>query len=501
MVFPVAPGYHVNQALIVAADVEGETRAESLLDHYKPDIPPPPYRLSIPTRGVFSEAILGQCDSCEKAKPDSSQDWTKFTTDEPTPINPLTAPVPTVTDWRANFKDFAPPMISIQNAPGAPDPGSGLKGISELLGKSDIFKDVTGLDANQKNALQTYLSNQENVKAMAQMATGMAMQAHNTQNSPQMMDSMKQANAEGVLDKNTYGQLVKSHFQQQIDGGTSLKAEIDEKKNQGKLTLRDAAVEAARSGSGEVKASFVDDNGNAESMSLLGTRGAAPGGTTATRTKPPNTRIVAEVKNIFPIHQEKEGGCWAAALTMMVSWKKQRNFASIEDVLRIPSTLGASGGPMWLEVYNEDHGLLPPHVSQFLHDFELAAEGPQASFAPEKFVELLNDYGPLYIALSMTGNIINHAVCITRIEVETPSSPTSPSPAPSPPTPTSGAQPQFWFTFFDPYEPVGTAEKTLEFKEFTQRMEKLYRILSPLADALRATLWQIFHFKDKLPGR
>jgi len=51
------------------------------------------------------------------------------------------------------------------------------------LGKSGVFNDITGLQGNQENAIRTYLSNQENVKALAEMAKTMAMQQHNTQNS------------------------------------------------------------------------------------------------------------------------------------------------------------------------------------------------------------------------------------------------------------------------------------------------------------------------------
>ena len=56
-----------------------------------------------------------------------------------------------------------------------------------------MFKDITGLDANQPNVIRTYLSNQENAKAFAEMAKEMAMQSHNTQNSGKIMDSINAA--------------------------------------------------------------------------------------------------------------------------------------------------------------------------------------------------------------------------------------------------------------------------------------------------------------------
>jgi hypothetical protein len=44
------------------------------------------------------------------------------------------------------------PVVNIQNAPNIPDP-TGLANLMQILGKPDIFKDMTGLSENQKNAL------------------------------------------------------------------------------------------------------------------------------------------------------------------------------------------------------------------------------------------------------------------------------------------------------------------------------------------------------------
>lgn len=248
LIFPVAAGVKVDRSYIIVKPADdGEENSEtrvSLFDHYRPLTPPPPYRISLPTRGIYAEAVQGACDACENVKDNSSQDWEKFKTDEPTPISTVTVPTPSVTDWKAAFKDFATPIVNIQNAPTAPAPGVGLAGLSELLGKSDIFKDITGLDANQKNALQTYLSNQENVKALAQMAKELAMQQHNTQNTEKIKGTINDAQNSGSINKDEANKLTKDHIQNMIDGGESKKAELvnDEKK---------AATEAIRRIPGE----------------------------------------------------------------------------------------------------------------------------------------------------------------------------------------------------------------------------------------------------------
>jgi hypothetical protein len=248
IVMPVAPGYRVSGAFVqVKKDADEPT--VTLLDHYQPPTPVPPYRISVPSKGVFAEAVQGACDACEKIETERLQDWSRYPIgDEPTPIAAVTPPVPTITDWRAAFKDFAAPIVNVQNAPAAPEPGAGLAGLSELLGKSGIFPDITGLDANQQNALKTLLSNNENAKAFAEMAKEMAMQQHNTQNSSKIMDSIAAAKQSGDVTKDQASQLTKDHLQQQIDGGATKKAQLDAASRASTPSPAQAGVDAAKRG-------------------------------------------------------------------------------------------------------------------------------------------------------------------------------------------------------------------------------------------------------------
>ncbi|MCY9696094.1 hypothetical protein [Paenibacillus alginolyticus] len=269
LVFPVAAGYRVSQSYISEANAEGgEIEDVSLFDHYRPLTPIPPYRISVPSRGVFLEAVQGACDACEKVKENSSQDWTKFTTDEPTSVTPVTLPTPQLTDWKAAFKDFAQPLVNIQNAPALPDTGAGLASITDLLGKSGVFRDVTGLDATQQNAIRTYLSNQENAKAFAQMAQGMAMQQHNTEHSDKIMESLNNARSSDAISKEDYGKLVKEHLQKQIDGGEAQKRANElEQKKQETSPIR-SAVDLANNSNRAVSATETDSSGNTKSIDV-----------------------------------------------------------------------------------------------------------------------------------------------------------------------------------------------------------------------------------------
>lgn len=278
-VLPVAPGYKVSGSFVPPVTAEGEP-AVTLLDHYKPLTPVQPYRISVPSKGVFAEAVQGACNACEKVEADRLQDWSRFPIgDDTTPISPVSVPTPVVTDWQAAFKDFAAPIVNVQNAPTTPAPGAGLQELSTLLGASGVFKDITGLDATQQNVLRTYLSNQDNAKAFGEMAKEMAMQSHNTQNSDKIMDSLKSAKDSGALQQDEYGKLVKQHMQQQIDGGQAAKADA-------KLaapSLTKAAVGGINRGQ-PVQASTGDSQGNFETVQagqlVLTSGGRAPAQTT-----------------------------------------------------------------------------------------------------------------------------------------------------------------------------------------------------------------------------
>ena len=72
LVMPVAPGYRIDRSLIALKPVDPdstnqEAKPADLFEHYKPLTPTAPYRISVPTRGVYAEAVQGACDACEKA--------------------------------------------------------------------------------------------------------------------------------------------------------------------------------------------------------------------------------------------------------------------------------------------------------------------------------------------------------------------------------------------------------------------------------------------------
>lgn len=147
LIFPVAPGFRLDPTY----KQEGQQPVD-LLNLYAPDYPMPPARVSLPTRGVFAEAVMGLCNSCEKIDDTRLWNWDQATTDEPTAIatvgtDPRGNPPPALTPT-----SFPAPIIAMQSAPAAPDP-TGLAAVLQAIVKPDMFRDITGLEGNQRNAL------------------------------------------------------------------------------------------------------------------------------------------------------------------------------------------------------------------------------------------------------------------------------------------------------------------------------------------------------------
>lgn len=453
LVFPVAPGYRVSGALITPTPVreeEAET-TPTLLDHYRPLTPVPPFRISVPTQGVFVEAVQGACNACERIEPDRLQDWSRFPIDEPSEISPVVLPTPTPQNWQPQYRDFAAPIVSVQNAPGSPAPGAGLAGLSELLGKAEAFRDLTGLDANQQNAIRTYLSNQENAKAFAEMAKELATQNHNSRNSRTIMEGIQQAERTEAINKEEAGTLVKDHLQQQIDGGSGKRAQVEADQMAAATPISRAAVEAAGRGQ-EVEATRQDADGNHEHVTIRGGEGA--GG-------------VVEVRGTVPaLRQEKRMDCWAVAAAMLLTWHKPETVT--------PERAATAAGQRYRRMYLDDTGLPAADKDDFLLRSQMVAEAP-ASYALEQYITWLRAHGPLWITVDARPDetFSPHARVLTRI---------------------AGTGVEARMTFLDP-APRSGGEVTQTFAEFVRGYEQM--VIDNRSDVLFP---QVVHVIDKIDG-
>ncbi len=224
LVLPVAAGFALDPVFRRSRDGE---RPKSLLEHYAPQRALPPLRISMPSKGVFAEAVLGGCNSCEKM--DDSRFW-KFeehpSPNEPTPINPvgtgsLAQPAPNLSPM-----PFTAPIIAMQTAPPAPDP-MGLSSAVQLLGASNLFKDITGLQGNQQNAAAALSGAMSAATQMGLAAAGPVGKALDraaevqkqrlaNENADRITQSIDDAVASGGMTPETASRLKEELLQQRI---------------------------------------------------------------------------------------------------------------------------------------------------------------------------------------------------------------------------------------------------------------------------------------------
>ncbi len=100
--------------------------------------------ITLPTRGLFAEAQMGNCNSCEKRDLTRMWDWTEMTTEEPPAISGI-EPGPQGTAPNLMPLQLPSNVIQITQPPNAPDPTGFAKAL-EVLGKPDLFRDMSGLD-------------------------------------------------------------------------------------------------------------------------------------------------------------------------------------------------------------------------------------------------------------------------------------------------------------------------------------------------------------------
>jgi hypothetical protein len=390
LIMPVAPGYKLDPTYTVepVLDADGKPALDEagkpilketdLLAHYRPRTPVPPYRVSLPTRGVFAESVSGACNSCEKI--DNSRFWRWEESpipDSPTQIMPIqTAPPQRSDPGDLNPTPFPTPMINIQNAPAAPDPGAGLTGAFGVLGKSDLFRDLTGVEGTQNNALRAMLSNQETARHFADKAAQLAIQASATKHGASNIDQIKEAMADGSIDKETGRKLIADQLKAQIDGGKG----DPPAGTAGSSRLADVTADAIKSGKA-VQATQTFPDGT--SATLKQDTPAEDESSDAIDFTVPGT--------VTPLKQPSPDTCWAAVTAMLTGWR------SADDTP--PTVAGeiARIGSPYTGYLQQDVPLAATDKNALITKLGMVADPiGLASAEPSAYLDLLSTYGPLW---------------------------------------------------------------------------------------------------------
>lgn len=210
IVLPVARGVHLNPRFVK----DGVGKRADLLDFYKLESPVPASRVSLPTRGVFAEAVLGACNSCEEIDDSRFWRWEESPIDEPPAINPVSTDTRRTDPATVTPTPFPTPIVSIQNAPAAPDP-AGVNGVLTALGKQS-FPDITGLAGTQANAAAAYKQALDTAFKFGKEASTLAQQAAMINQKDKALGAINKAEEAGQIDKDEAKQLRVSALKKMV---------------------------------------------------------------------------------------------------------------------------------------------------------------------------------------------------------------------------------------------------------------------------------------------
>ena len=383
LVFPVAQGLNLDPNFGLS---------DSLTEFYMVN-PSDPVSISVPTKGVYAEAMMGACNSCEEKDESRFWRWEESPIpDSPTAINPINTDTRRADPGNLQPTPLPTPVVNIQNAPAAPDP-TGLAGTLSLLGKADAFKDITGLAGNQTSALEALKASYDATKTFGQEAAKLEIQ--------KMMDrrldtAMKAINNAPNLDTKQKADLYEKALNAYLGAGaTSAEAGKDKnaEKMQDSISKNIDKVNASKSG--EVTVSKPDGSSVATKFNNATTPAPAV-----------ETRIGKG--GITPIKQDKANACWATVATMMMRWKDSVNY-TVEQVL-------TKAGQEYLKMYTDDTGLPVTQKDAFVATLGMKGE-PLGQYTAANYRDWLVAYGPLWVTTDSdpTKGFSAHARIITGI--------------------------------------------------------------------------------------
>lgn len=111
--------------------------------------------------------------------------------------------------------------------------------------------------------------------------------------------------------------------------------------------------------------------------------------------------------NVPLVPQSTDMSCWAAGIAMIYGW---RNSLSIN-----PKTIATNaGGISYLDQFKDRTGGLNPNDTYILKRWGLVSEAPQC-YTVEGFADLLQSYGPLWVASAVPGP---HIRVVTGIDTD-----------------------------------------------------------------------------------
>ncbi|SEG91806.1 Papain-like cysteine protease AvrRpt2 [Nonomuraea solani] len=376
LVMPVAPGLHLDPGY--------QANGTSLLDAYATP-PTPPARISVPTPGVFAEAMPGACNSCEVIDDTRFWRWEEAPIPgEPADILPLSTLTRRTTPAGVTADDFPAPIVRMQTAPRAPDP-TGLAAALSLIGTPNLFRDLTGIDLTQANVAEAFKSTMSAAKEFGSQAAGLAQQRFQAGESERNLERIKQARKSGLITEEQASELASAAL-----GGAAGQAPAGGRPvdNPSVQKLLDRAA-----GSPDSHVKITRSSGEVDVRT-----GARADGKMDFTVVPP----------VAPLKQSKPLNCWAAVGAMMLGWRDRISISEAGAAER--------AAPEWLAKQRAGTGLEAAEVAAFTAALGLRRENPQ-SYLPKGIFLLLEAHGPLWVIgdVGFSDDRLSHAMIVTGI--------------------------------------------------------------------------------------
>jgi hypothetical protein len=385
LVFPVSRGLNLDPNFSLK---------ESLSDYYRVS-ETEPISISVPTKGVYAEAMMGKCNSCEEKDESRFWRWEESPIpDSPTPILPIDTASRRADPGNLQAAPLPSPVVNIQNAPAAPDP-TGLGATLGLLGKSDVFRDITGLSQNQINALESLKASFDATKTFGQEAAKIETQKMMER---RLDNALKSINSDPNLDQKQKAELTEKAVNAYLGAGatkTDEAAKARDAKTQDDISKHLERVN--KGSSGEVSLTKPDGT----QVSTKFNEGVKP--------EPVENRIGKG--GVQPLRQENPMACWATVATMMVRWKDGQPY-TVEDVL-------AKAGQHYVDLYHDKKGLAYSEKQDFITRLGMVGE-PPACYSAEAYRDMLLAYGPLWVTVDAdeSAGFSAHALVLTGISAD-----------------------------------------------------------------------------------
>ncbi|GAA1197104.1 hypothetical protein GCM10009664_72050 [Kitasatospora gansuensis] len=378
LVMPVVPGLHLDPGY--RTDPE---RKATLLDLYATDAPPP-VRISVPTKGVFAEAVLGACNSCEKKDDTRFWRWEE----SPVPEQPMAISTVSTASRRGAPPELGPdafpdPVVGYQQVPGSPDP-TGLAAALKLIGTPNVFRDLTGLDLNQQASAAAFSKALETAQFFGTQAGNLAQQRYANREMDRNLQRVRAAVDDKLITPEQGRELTETF----IRSGTGKGA--DSKPAPSATPAVRKAIERAAD-SGRIRVSRPSGSVDISS-------GDRATGAVDFDVDPP----------VGPVTQTSPSSCWAAAGAMLLGWWRRQSLSAESAA----DELGAG----WRAKLDGDQALTASEMTGYAAALGLAAESPMC-YLPRGLLRLLEAHGPLWVIGddAIDGDALVHVRIVTGI--------------------------------------------------------------------------------------